>query len=704
MASATKRLLATLALLLAFACAGATLPAQAAEPAEIALWESVRDSGSAAELRLFLQTYPNSRFAPLAKLRLRRLPAAAEPAAETSPITPAPEHRRIGYAGFQIGIAPADLQAMAHPSFRPKIRVLKVFPFGAAVTAGFMVGDIIVAIDGQRPASIADAVAKIRTGEPDTTIAFRVERDGVGRDIVLVPGDRFAVLWEAAHRGDGLAMSFLADEYLRGESVGTDRNAAARLMTEARESGEPYALFAHGYFTENNRIEERSRAERESRALAAYLQAAELGEVDAAIAASRLLADGDPARALSLAWQAYRMDRGTAARTLHDRMQEQNVAFYQGLSLNDLLVEAARFGDTEALRRIGDDAAAAGLSQAQAFGLVRRAAVWGNAHAQLDLGRRYEHGEGTRIDADAALTWYRKAAITGSGTVRGRARAEVGLAHYFGFGTARDAGEAYQWFEAASNDNNVLGHFYVAYLSGRGEGTDENQQRAVEYFLKAAELGDTDAMTNLGHRYLNGSGTKKNARTAERWFKRAIEAGDPDGHCGLGDLHYYGEGGYRQSYKKAAAIYTRGADKGRAGCQFNLGFMHEHGLGMRKSRSEAIRLYRLAAGGDDRAVDQLKALGVDIFDPEAIQRLLTDLGYDPGPIDGKPGRRTRAAIRAFQQAENIDADGKPSAKLLDRLRAAVRRAQSAGAPDPAPYSLDARDKKALAGLEDAGDL
>lgn len=35
---------------------------------------------------------------------------------------------------------------------------------------------------------------------------------------------------------------------------------------------------------------------------------------------------------------------------------------------------------------------------------------------------------------------------------------------------------------------------------------------------------------------------------------------------------------------------------------------------------------------------------------EAVQRELTRVGFDPGPIDGLPGQRTEAAIAAFAAA------------------------------------------------------
>lgn len=44
-------------------------------------------------------------------------------------------------------------------------------------------------------------------------------------------------------------------------------------------------------------------------------------------------------------------------------------------------------------------------------------------------------------------------------------------------------------------------------------------------------------------------------------------------------------------------------------------------------------------------------------DIKAIQQALLDKGYDPGPVDGVWGRKTIAAVRAFQQAAGLEVDG-----------------------------------------------
>jgi len=49
------------------------------------------------------------------------------------------------------------------------------------------------------------------------------------------------------------------------------------------------------------------------------------------------------------------------------------------------------------------------------------------------------------------------------------------------------------------------------------------------------------------------------------------------------------------------------------------------------------------------------------------QRALRDLGYDPGPINGMFGPRTRAALEKYQQAERLSVTGELDAPTMERL-------------------------------------
>lgn len=63
--------------------------------------------------------------------------------------------------------------------------------------------------------------------------------------------------------------------------------------------------------------------------------------------------------------------------------------------------------------------------------------------------------------------------------------------------------------------------------------------------------------------------------------------------------------------------------------------------------------------GEQMALDQSSAV--------ALQQALTELGFSTGTADGVFGARTRQAIRGYQQARGLPADGFPSSSLIARV-------------------------------------
>lgn len=57
----------------------------------------------------------------------------------------------------------------------------------------------------------------------------------------------------------------------------------------------------------------------------------------------------------------------------------------------------------------------------------------------------------------------------------------------------------------------------------------------------------------------------------------------------------------------------------------------------------------------------------DVRDVVGVQRALAIHGFDPGPVDGFYGPRTRAAIRGFQQANGLRVDGIVGVATFGRL-------------------------------------
>ncbi len=64
----------------------------------------------------------------------------------------------------------------------------------------------------------------------------------------------------------------------------------------------------------------------------------------------------------------------------------------------------------------------------------------------------------------------------------------------------------------------------------------------------------------------------------------------------------------------------------------------------------------------------------------SIQKELRAHGYDAGPIDGRIGPQTRAAIRRYQRDAGLPVDGAASKQLLDHLKFVLPKTYAFGQP------------------------
>ncbi len=60
---------------------------------------------------------------------------------------------------------------------------------------------------------------------------------------------------------------------------------------------------------------------------------------------------------------------------------------------------------------------------------------------------------------------------------------------------------------------------------------------------------------------------------------------------------------------------------------------------------------------------------------KSVQAALKDKGFDPGPVDGKNGPETKAALKKYQEQQHLTADGRVGPKTLDSL--GVKQAEPA---------------------------
>ena len=102
-----------------------------------------------------------------------------------------------------------------------------------------------------------------------------------------------------------------------------------------------------------------------------------------------------------------------------------------------------------------------------------------------------------------------------------------------GEGTAQDDKKAVEWYEqaAAQGDAGSYKELGLMYLEGKGVAQDV--KKAVEQFDQAARKGNAEAQGMLGRMYLEGKGVDKDYAQAYIWNAVAVANGNFDALTGL---------------------------------------------------------------------------------------------------------------------------------------------------------------------------
>jgi TPR repeat protein len=68
----------------------------------------------------------------------------------------------------------------------------------------------------------------------------------------------------------------------------------------------------------------------------------------------------------------------------------------------------------------------------------------------------------------------------------------------------------------------------------------EDKKKAVEWFRKAAEQGNSDAQLDLSACYFKGEGVHEDSAEAVTWLRKAAEQGHVEAQANLGRCYYHG--------------------------------------------------------------------------------------------------------------------------------------------------------------------
>jgi uncharacterized protein len=194
----------------------------------------------------------------------------------------------------------------------------------------------------------------------------------------------------------------------------------------------------------------------------------------------------------------------------------------------------------------------------KAFEYYKKSGDKGSGYGAFTTGELYRLGEGTTKDDKMALDYYKKAYELGYTEAGPTIYQMLGAnaSNYIAylescvqkklFHAAEDLGFIYikdeiitsdiptamKWLEIGDKNNHAGCIYIIAYLYRNGfkKGTDgkvtlndkdANIPKAIEFYTKAANLGNVPSMNNLAEMYLQGLETKQDSAKAFEWFEKA---------------------------------------------------------------------------------------------------------------------------------------------------------------------------------------
>ena len=160
--------------------------------------------------------------------------------------------------------------------------------------------------------------------------------------------------------------------------------------------------------------------------------------------------------------------------------------------------------------------------------------------------------------------------------------------------------------------------FYIGKCYAGGHGVQKDEEKAVEWFTKAADQGEAEAQLSIGTRYYSGNGVKEDKQKAVEWFTKSADQGNAAAQLALGICYYYGFGVKKDKnkavtlYTKAVEWFTKAAELGDARAQFTIGNCFEHGYGVKENKKKAMEWFSKAAEqGYAKAKEKLQKIEKD---------------------------------------------------------------------------------------------
>ena len=511
---------------------------------------------------------------------------------------------RAGEAGFSADCTAAvACFEKALESERKDVRALGMYEMGVTYQYG-LAGSGIDYDKALEWYERAKAEYPYYSGMTDRNIAgiYTAKREKVSADDHY--RDALNFYKAAADAGNIDAMLGVAHAYRFGEGTAPDPEEAAVWYDKAANAGSTSGMNGVAELYRDGKGVERNI----DLAYKWYCTAADHGDTDAMIAIGDMYVSGIygaedksiPDIASASAWyeKAVEAGNGRACRML-GRIYDTDVAASVGMAADrektmSYYMQAVEMGDAGAWNDIGESyelgntlSGASDIKEAK--DCYERAATVGDAEGMSNLADLYLLGKLGEPDPETAVVWYQKAA--NAEVPYAHAMLSLGVVYASDFLGKPDYVQAEYWFSRAAEYGESSAYYLLGGLYCDGVFGGADYETAASNFRKGAEAGDSDCMHYLGYLYeenLINSGN--NWLEARDWYEKASQAGDVEALTDLGRI-YYADGYLQTSYN----CWQQAADAGNAEALVYTGCSCLTGEGTSLNEVEAFDCFKAAA-------------------------------------------------------------------------------------------------------------
>ena len=292
-----------------------------------------------------------------------------------------------------------------------------------------------------------------------------------------------------------------------------------------------------------------------------------------------------------------------------------------------------------------------------------------NLHAQFALGVMYYDGKGVERDIAKAQEMFE--AVISAGCADGYNG--IGMMAY----DDRDYETALKDFNKVVKESEEQVFIADAMCSvaevyyHRGTGLSYNQRvmeryaKALEWYEKAAYLGNAEAMNNIGKIYETGLTVEKDYEKALEWYEKAADLGNAEAMFNIGAMERDDYEKAMKWYKKAKERYEKAADLGDTSAMVFIGDIYRDDKYVEKDYAKALEWYEKAV--DLGNAEAMLKIGSMYRDDEYVEKdYAKALEWYTKAADSGSVSAMKIVANMYEQGEYVEQDYKEAMKWYEK--------------------------------------